>query len=41
MLVKFEVFLGEFFDIYQVFKKHFWQSIDAILKDVSVAETII
>ena len=25
----------------QVFNKHFWQSVDAILEDVSVAETIV
>ena len=25
----------------QVFKNHFWQSADAILEDVSVAETIV
>ena len=25
----------------RVFKKHFWQSVDAILQDVSVAETIV
>ena len=31
----------EVFDKKRVFKKHFWQSVDAILEDVSVAEIIV
>ena len=49
MLVKFEQNcmvqtiheILSFLTEYRVFKKHFWQSVDAILEDISVAETIV
>ena len=37
MLVKILSFLTK----NRVFKKHFWQSVDAVLEDVRVAETIV